>query len=53
LPQELARPADENAAAMQAFYARQAETARQNQPQMCSYNGSTIGDITSGTATCR
>jgi hypothetical protein len=42
-----------NAAAMQAFYARQAELARQNQPQMCSYNGSTIGGITSGTMSCR
>jgi hypothetical protein len=42
-----------NAAAMQAFYARQAEIARQNQPRMCSYNGSTIGGITGGTMTCR
>jgi hypothetical protein len=38
---------------MQAIYLRQAETARQNQPQMCSYNCSTIGGITGGTATCR
>jgi hypothetical protein len=42
-----------NAAAMQAFYARQAEIARQNQPQICSYNGSNIGGITGGTMTCR
>jgi hypothetical protein len=42
-----------NAAAMQAFYARQAEIARQNQPQMCSYNGSNIGGITGSTMTCR
>jgi hypothetical protein len=40
-------------AAMQAQLARQAEIARQNQPQTCSYNGQTIGGITSGTATCR
>jgi hypothetical protein len=40
-------------AAMQAQLARQAEIAPQNQPQTCSYNGTTIGGITSGTATCR
>jgi hypothetical protein len=42
-----------NAAAMQAFYARQAESARQNLPQACVYNGSNIGGITGGTMTCR
>jgi hypothetical protein len=42
-----------NAAAMQAFYARQAEVARQNQPQNCVYFGSTIGGIAGGTMTCR
>jgi len=50
---ELARRSAINNAAMQDFYFRQAELARQNQPQMCSYNGSTIGGITSATATCR
>jgi hypothetical protein len=35
-----------NAAAMQAFYQRQAELARQNQAQTCLYNGSNIGGIT-------
>jgi hypothetical protein len=49
---ELARRADANAAAMQAFYARQAEIARQNQPQRCFYNGSTIGGITNGSVWC-
>jgi len=50
---ELARRSAMNAAAMQAFYARQAELARQNQSQMCSYNGSNIGGITGGTMSCR
>jgi hypothetical protein len=42
-----------NAAGMQAFYARQAELARQNQPQTCTYYGSNIGGITGGTMSCR
>jgi hypothetical protein len=42
-----------NNAAMQAFYARQAELARQNQPQNCTYYGSNIGGITGGTMSCR
>jgi hypothetical protein len=50
---ELARRADANAAAMQAFYARQVEIARQNQPQTCIYNGSNIGGITGGAMSCR
>jgi hypothetical protein len=49
---ELARRADANAAGMQAFYARQAESARQNQPQRCFYNGSAIGGITNGSVWC-
>jgi hypothetical protein len=50
---ELAHRADANAAAMQAFYLRQAEIARHNQPQNCTYNGSNIGGITGGTMSCR
>jgi hypothetical protein len=42
-----------NNAAMQAFYARQAELARQNQAQTCIYNGSNIGGIVGGTMSCR
>jgi hypothetical protein len=42
-----------NAAAMQSFYLRQAEIARQNQPQNCVYSGSNIGGITGGTMSCR
>jgi hypothetical protein len=42
-----------NAAAMQAFYQRQAEPARQSQAQTCLYNGSNIGGITGGTVSCR
>ena len=49
---EFARRADANAAGMQAFYAHQAEIARQNQPQMCSYNGANIGGITNGSVWC-
>jgi hypothetical protein len=49
---ELGRRANANAAVMMDFYARQAEIARQNQPRMCTYNGSTIGGITSGTMSC-
>jgi hypothetical protein len=52
---ELAGRADANAAAMQAFYARQAELAAQqmNRQQTCTYYGSDIGGITGGTMTCR
>jgi hypothetical protein len=52
---ELARRADANAAAMQAFYARQAELAAQqmNRPQNCTYYGSNIGGIAGGTMSCR
>jgi len=50
---ELSRQLAMNAAAMQDFYFRQAELARQNRPQTCSYNGSTIGGITGGTVSCR
>jgi len=49
---ELSRQSAINNAAMQAFYARQAEIARQNQPQTCTYNGSTIGGITNGSMWC-
>jgi hypothetical protein len=42
-----------NNTAMQAFYARQAEIARQNPSQTCIYNGSNIGGITGGTMSCR
>jgi hypothetical protein len=50
---EVARRSAINNAAMQAYYARQAEIMRQNQPQTCIYNGSNIGGITGGTMTCR
>ena len=50
---ELSRQSAMNAAAMQAFYYRQAEIARQNQPQTCTYYGSNIGGITGGTMSCR
>jgi hypothetical protein len=50
---ELARRADANAAAMQAFYLRQSELARQNQSQACTYYGSNIGGIVGGTMSCR
>jgi hypothetical protein len=49
---ELARRADANAAAMQAFYFRQAELARQNQPHTCFYNSSSNGGITNGSIWC-
>jgi hypothetical protein len=42
-----------NAASMEAFYARQAELARQNQSQTCIYNGSNVGGIVGGTMSCR
>ena len=44
-----------NAAAMQAFYQRQAELAAQqmNRQQTCTYYGSNIGGITGGTMSCR
>jgi hypothetical protein len=52
---ELTHRADANAAAMQAFYARQADLAAQqiNRQQTCTYHGSNIGGITGGTMTCR
>jgi hypothetical protein len=42
-------------AAMQAQLQRESAelTAQMNRQQTCSYNGTTIGGITSGTATCR
>jgi hypothetical protein len=49
---ELARRADANAAAMRAFYFRQAELARQNQPHTCFYNSSSNGGITNGSIWC-
>ena len=41
-------------AAMQAYYLRQQEIAREQlqRTQTCNYNGSNIGGITSGTMTC-
>jgi hypothetical protein len=44
-----------NAAAMQAFYARQADLAAQqgNRQQNCTYYGSNIGGWTGGTMSCR
>jgi hypothetical protein len=50
---ELARRANANAAATQAFYARQAELVRQNQPSSCTYCGSNIGGIIGGMMSCR
>jgi hypothetical protein len=42
-------------AAMQEYYRREQElaTERMNRQQTCSYNGSTIGGITSGTMNCQ
>jgi hypothetical protein len=49
-PMALYQQSAVNAAAMQgSLYARQAESARQNQPQTCTYNGSNIGGITGRT----
>jgi hypothetical protein len=42
----MANPAAINNAAMRDFYLRQAEIARQNQPQTYTYYGSNIGGIT-------
>jgi hypothetical protein len=50
---ELSRRSAINAAAMQAFYARQAEIARQSQPQTCTYYGSNIGGIVGGQMSCQ
>jgi hypothetical protein len=50
---ELARQSAINNAVMLGSYARQAEIARQNQPQTCTYYGSDIGGITGGTMSCR
>ena len=49
---ELSRRSAMNAAAMEAFYFRQAEIARQDQPHTCFYNGNTIGGNTNGYMWC-